>query len=118
MLARARRLPFRLRVSAVTRSEACSFARLAGYVSVTEAAATVIYAVHRLFLGVFGSAATVGLYEGPVRAYNVLRALNAATTVTVLPVASAWSPRATAPAWPPCSRAECATRSPSRCRSP
>jgi len=86
--ATAQRVPFSFRRGAATRAEAWAFARLAGYVSATEAAATLVYAVHRVMLGLFGSAATVGLYEGPVRAHNVLRALNAATTVTVLPAAS------------------------------
>ena len=81
-------LPFRFRPSLATRSEAASFARLAIYVSLTEAAGTVVYAVDRIILGVFKSATTVGLYEGPIRAHNVIRALNGALSVTVLPTAS------------------------------
>ena len=86
--ARARRLPFSFRRSAVSRERMRELGSLAGYVSLTEAAGTLIYALDRAILGLFKSAATVGLYEGPVRAHNLLRALNAATTVTVLPTAS------------------------------
>jgi O-antigen/teichoic acid export membrane protein len=78
---RARRQPFHY-------DEAIAFARLAGYVSLSEAAGTIIYALDRVILGVMRSAATVGLYEGPVRAHNVIRALNGALSVTVLPSAS------------------------------
>ena len=49
---------------------------------------TLIYAMDRIILGLFKNAATVGLYEGPVRAHNLVRSLNAAVTVTVLPAAS------------------------------
>ena len=86
--ARRRRLPFRFRAGAATRAEAADFARLAGYVSLSEAAGTIIYALDRVILGVFKSAATVGLYEGPVRAHNLLRALNGALSVTVLPTSA------------------------------
>jgi O-antigen/teichoic acid export membrane protein len=85
---RIRRLPFRFRLALVTRAEAAAFARFAWYVSLTEVASTLVYALDRVILGVFKSAATVGLYEGPVRAHNVLRSLNAALSVTVLPTAS------------------------------
>jgi O-antigen/teichoic acid export membrane protein len=88
LLARRRALPFRFRRDAVTRSALREFGSLAGYVSLTEIAGTLIYALDRIILGLFTSAATVGLYEGPVRAHNVIRSLNAATTVTVLPTAS------------------------------
>jgi O-antigen/teichoic acid export membrane protein len=83
-----RRLPFSFRVRLVTRDEAASFARLAWYVSLTEVAGTIVYALDRVILGILKSATVVGLYEGPVRAHNVLRALNGAVSVTVLPTAA------------------------------
>jgi O-antigen/teichoic acid export membrane protein len=86
--ARLRRAPFRFRWRAVSGSLMREVAQLAIYVSFTEAAGTVVYALDRIVLGLFKSAATVGLYEGPVRAHNLVRALNAATSVTVLPTAS------------------------------
>ncbi len=85
---RGGRLAFRLRPRSITRAHVVDFARLAVYLSLTEAAGTLIYALDRVILGVFRSAAVVGLFEGPVRAHNVLRSLNAAVTVTVLPSAS------------------------------
>ena len=85
---RLRRLPFRFRPATVSAARLRELASLAFYVSLTEAAGTIVYALDRIVLGLFQSAATVGLYEGPVRAHNVIRALNAATTVTVLPSAS------------------------------
>ena len=86
--ARVSGLPYRFRRGAATREDARAFARLAGYVSLSETAGTIIYALDRVILGLFQSAATVGLYEGPVRAHNLIRALNAAVSVTVLPTAS------------------------------
>ena len=86
--ARLSGLPYRFRRGAATREETRAFTRLAGYVSSSEAAATAIYALDRVILGLFRSAATVGLYEGPVRAHNLIRALNSAVPVTVIPTAS------------------------------
>ena len=57
----------------------------------TEAAAAAIFTLNRAILGLFESAATIGLYEGPVRAHNLLRSLGAATTVTVLPTAARYT---------------------------
>jgi len=85
---RAQRLPFRLRASDVDRGQAREFMGLAGYLSAAELAGVVIYALDRVILGLFQSAATVGLYEGPVRLHNLLRALNGALGITVLPTAS------------------------------
>jgi O-antigen/teichoic acid export membrane protein len=87
-VARAARLPFRFERAAIGRPVARALLGTAGYLSLTEAFAASIYAVNRAILGLFKSAATVGLYEGPVRAHNLLRALNAAEIVTVLPTAA------------------------------
>jgi O-antigen/teichoic acid export membrane protein len=87
-VARASRVPFSFDRNGITRAEAREILGLAGYLSLTEGAATAIYAIDRAILGLFKSAATVGLFEGPVRAHNLVRALNAAVTVTVLPTAS------------------------------
>lgn len=85
---RTRRLSYRLRRSLVGRDAARELIAVGGWVSLTEVAAAAIYVVNRAILGLFGSAAKVGLYEGPVRAHNLLRSLNAATTVTALPAAA------------------------------
>ena len=89
--ARAARLPYRFARRDVTREAARELGGLAGYVTATEAAATAIFTLNRAILGLFESAATIGLYEGPVRAHNLLRSLGAATTVTVLPTAAGYT---------------------------
>ena len=83
-------LPWRLRPRLADRATARALLGIAGYISLTEAASAAVYVLSRLILGVFKSAATVGLYEGPVRAHNLVRALNAAVTVIVLPTASGY----------------------------
>ena len=88
LAANRRRLPYRFRRDSITGDRLRRFASLAFYVSLSEAAATIVYAFDRAILGLFKSAATVGLYEGPVRVHNMVRALNAAVTVTTLPTAS------------------------------
>jgi O-antigen/teichoic acid export membrane protein len=87
-VARSSGLPFRFQRDSIRASTARRLAGTAGYLSLTEAFATSIYVVNRTILGLFKSAAVVGLYEGPVRAHNLLRSLNAAETVTALPTAS------------------------------
>jgi O-antigen/teichoic acid export membrane protein len=61
---------------------------VAGWLSLAEAANPAVYAADRAVLGLFNGAGSVGLFEGPVRAANVVRALNAAVITTVLPAAS------------------------------
>ncbi|NLT05423.1 MAG: lipopolysaccharide biosynthesis protein [Solirubrobacterales bacterium] len=85
--ARATALPWRLRPRLATRAAAREFLGLAGYISLAEASSAAIYAATRIILGTVRSTATVGLYEGPIRAHNLIRALNGAVTVTVLPTA-------------------------------
>jgi O-antigen/teichoic acid export membrane protein len=79
---------FHFRRGEVDRGRMRQLLGLAGYLSLTEGAAAAVYAADRVVLGLLRSAATVGLFEGPVRAHNVLRSLNAAIIVTVLPAAS------------------------------
>jgi O-antigen/teichoic acid export membrane protein len=88
VVARSSRVPFRLRRRSVGRGVARAIVGTAGYLSLTEAFAASIYALNRALLGLFKSAATVGLFEGPVRAHNLVRALNSAETVTTLPTAA------------------------------
>jgi O-antigen/teichoic acid export membrane protein len=88
VVARVSRLPFRLSRRAIRRGAARAIVGTAGYLSLTEAFAASIYALNRALLGLFKSASTVGLFEGPIRAHNLIRSLNSAETVTVLPTAS------------------------------
>jgi O-antigen/teichoic acid export membrane protein len=82
------RLPLRLDRSAVTRERLRQIAPVAGWLLVVELSNLVIYAFGRIILGAFHSAATVGRYEGPVRAHNLLYALVGALAVPTVPTAS------------------------------
>jgi O-antigen/teichoic acid export membrane protein len=48
----------------------------------------VMYSLDRVILGAFGTPRTVGLYEGPVRAHNLVYALGGALAVPTVPTAS------------------------------
>ncbi len=79
---------FRLRRGGFTRSRAALLAPTAGWLLVIELSTLVIYGLDRVVLGLFGSPSQIGLYEGPVRAHNVIYALAQALGVTALPVAA------------------------------
>jgi len=81
-------LPWRLRPSAVTRRGIGEFLPTASPLLAIEVSTLVIYGLDRIVLGAFGSASSVGLYEGPVRAHNVFYALNGSVAVTALPTAA------------------------------
>ncbi len=57
----------------------------AGWLLVVELSNLAMYASGRLILGAYRSPAAVGLYEGPVRAHNLLYALGGALAVPVVP---------------------------------
>ncbi|HEX5910594.1 MAG TPA: oligosaccharide flippase family protein [Thermoleophilaceae bacterium] len=79
-------LPFRLRAGGFQRERARALAPTAGWLLLIEVSTLVIYGLDRVVLGLFGSPASIGLYEGPVRAHNVIYALNQSVGVTTLPV--------------------------------
>lgn len=81
-------LPLSLDRSAVTRERTREIAPIAGWLMVVELSNLVIYAFGRIILGAFHSPATVGRYEGPVRAHNLLYALGGALAVPTVPTAS------------------------------
>ena len=60
----------------------------AGWLLVIELSNLVSYAFQRVVLGAFRSPAQVGLYEGPLRAHNLLYALGGALAVPTVPTAS------------------------------
>ncbi len=60
----------------------------AGWLLVVELSTLVSYALDRVILGAFRSPARVGLYEGPLRAHNLLYALGGALAVPTVPTAS------------------------------
>jgi len=90
-------LAWRLEPRAVTRRGIAGFLPRAGPLLAIEVSSLVIYGLDRIVLGAFGSAAAVGRYEGPIRAHNVLYALNAAVGVAALPTASAFRSGGDAP---------------------
>ena len=89
--ARRSAVPFSFSSRAVSRDTARRMLALAGFISLTELANVAVYAVDRLVLGLVRSAATVALFEGPIRAGNLVRSLNAAVVVTALPNATRYA---------------------------
>jgi O-antigen/teichoic acid export membrane protein len=60
----------------------------AGWLLVIELSNLAMYASGRIILGVYRTPRAVGLYEGPVRAHNLLYALAGALAVPTVPTAS------------------------------
>ena len=67
-------LPWRLERRSISRRWLREIVPTAGHLLAIEVSSFVIYGLDLIVLGAFGSAATVGLYEGPVRAQRALRA--------------------------------------------
>lgn len=84
------KLDFRLRRGGFTRDRTRVLAPTAGWLLLIEVSTLVIYGLDRVVLGLFGSPSQIGLYEGPVRAHNVLYALAQSLGVTALPVAASY----------------------------
>ena len=85
VVVRRAHLPFRLRPGAGRVHE---IVPTAGWLLVVELSNLVSYAFQRVILGAFRSPGQVGLYEGPLRAHNLLYALNGALAVPTVPTAS------------------------------
>jgi O-antigen/teichoic acid export membrane protein len=79
-------LPFHLGRAAPGRTR--EIVPTAGWLLVIELCNMAMYASSRVILGAYRSAATVGRFEGPVRAHNLLYALAGALAVPVVPTAS------------------------------
>jgi O-antigen/teichoic acid export membrane protein len=85
---RRARLPFRLGAAGVTRSRVMAIVPTAGWLLVVELCNLAMYASSRVILGAYRSPVSVGQFEGPVRAHNLLYALGGALAVPVVPTAS------------------------------
>jgi O-antigen/teichoic acid export membrane protein len=85
---RRRGLPYRWSLDGVSRGRLMTILPTAGWLLVVELANLVMYASQRLVLGAYTSTRTVGLFEGPVRAHNLLYALSGALAVPVVPTAA------------------------------
>ena len=81
-------LPFRLASAGITRSRMMAIVPTAGWLLVVELCNLAMYASSRVILGAYRSPASVGQFEGPVRAHNLLYALAGALAVPVVPTAS------------------------------
>ena len=85
VVVRRAHLPFRLRPGA---GRVHAIVPTAGWLLVVELSNLVSYAFQRVILGAFRSPGQVGLYEGPLRAHNLLYALGGALAVPTVPTAS------------------------------
>jgi PST family polysaccharide transporter len=84
ILVRLMHLPYKYENSAVELDTARGFFPLSVNLLVSGVAELVIYALDRAVLAIFRSTAVVGLYEGPVRAHNlILQAQSGLATPTV-----------------------------------
>ncbi len=83
-------LPFKLRLSTLSLSYTRSFLSISSYLFVTGIADLIIYSFDRAVLGAYRPVATVGLYEGPVRAHNLIRQIQGTLALSVMPAAAAF----------------------------
>jgi O-antigen/teichoic acid export membrane protein len=88
LTARRLRLGLRWRPSTATRPRVMEIVPTAGWLLVIELCNLAMYAFSRVILGAFKSPREVGLFEGPVRAHNLLYALGGALAVPVVPTGS------------------------------
>ena len=84
----AKRLPYRYSRHAATFESIRNFLGLSGYVLVGGVAELVIYSLDSVILATFRSTAAVGLYQGPVRAHNLVLQVQSALVTPVLSVSS------------------------------
>jgi O-antigen/teichoic acid export membrane protein len=81
-------LPFWFSTDAVTRPRVMAIVPTAGWLLVVELCNLAMYASSRIILGAYRGPVSVGQFEGPVRAHNLLYALGGALAVPVVPTAS------------------------------
>jgi O-antigen/teichoic acid export membrane protein len=84
----SKKLPYRFTRAGLSRAGTRQFLRLSGYFFLAGVADFVIYSLDRTILGAFRSARSVGLYEGPIRAHNLVRDVQAVAVSPVLPAAA------------------------------
>jgi O-antigen/teichoic acid export membrane protein len=91
VVVRLRRLPYRFRTEAVTLAETRGFLGISVYLFFTGMAELVIYSLDRIVLAGFRSASAVGLYEGPVRAHNLVLQVQSALATPVVSASARYS---------------------------
>jgi O-antigen/teichoic acid export membrane protein len=87
-IARRAGLPRTLSRSGRERRHTAAIVPTAGWLLVIELSNLCMYASGRIVLGAYRTPTAVGLYEGPVRAHNLLYALGGALAVPTVPTAS------------------------------
>jgi O-antigen/teichoic acid export membrane protein len=88
VVARREGLPLRLIGTGRERRHAAAIVPTAGWLLVIELSNLAMYASGRIVLGAYRTPTALGLYEGPVRAHNLLYALAGALTVPTVPTAA------------------------------
>ncbi len=83
-------LPVRVSSATLSRSFTRSFLSSSLLLFAGGISDLVIYSLDRAILGIYRPVATIGLYEGPVRAHNLLRQLQGALVLTVMPAAATY----------------------------
>jgi O-antigen/teichoic acid export membrane protein len=73
---------------AISRERSDTIVPTARRLIAVELSNLVMYSLDRVILGAFGTPRLVGLYEGPVRAHNLVYALGGALSVPTVPTAS------------------------------
>jgi O-antigen/teichoic acid export membrane protein len=91
LVARRAGLGLRFERSAATRPRVMAIVPTAGWLLVIELCNMSMYAFSRVILGAYRNPSAVGLFEGPVRAHNLLYALGGALAVPVVPSASRYT---------------------------
>ena len=87
-IVRVKQLPYSYSHVAVTRDSVRSFLGLSGYVFLGGVAELVIYSLDSVILATFRSAAAVGVYQGPLRAHNLVMSVQSALATPVISVSS------------------------------
>jgi O-antigen/teichoic acid export membrane protein len=84
------RLPIRVRTSTLSWPYLRSFLLMSLVLLISGISDLVIYSLDRTILSLYRPVRTVGLYEGPIRAHNLLRGLQAALSYTVIAAAAGY----------------------------
>jgi O-antigen/teichoic acid export membrane protein len=83
-------LSIRARTSNISLTYMRTFVGMSVVLLISGVSDLVVYSLDRTILGLYRSAATVGLYEGPLRAHNLLRGLQGALVYTVMATAAGY----------------------------
>jgi membrane protein EpsK len=86
-----KKLPYRYRKDAVTIESVRGFLGLSTYLFLISVGDFVIYSLDRAILATLRSAAAVGLYEGPIRAHNLIQQLHSTLVTPVVAVSARYA---------------------------